>query len=295
MISKVDRSNLEEAISLVTRINQDLAHKISYFGETRAEITADFCAVQPPEGYGVIATKDNGEIVGFFGIEMDLGLGRSWLFGPLVEEGDWDVLADRLYQAISADLPPEIADQELYFPSQNLRLQGFALRHGFEFHAEGTVLVLDVKQRRLRDAAGVIEFDEKYSAQLDALHDQLFPKTYYSAEQLIQLARDEDKYLLIKLEDENLAGYIFIQLRPASQDVYIDFLGVDELHRRQGIAQDLVSTAVDWAVQNPCVESITLTVNGDNEAAVSLYHSLGFTTQSVSRGYRKSLSGVNSG
>jgi ribosomal protein S18 acetylase RimI-like enzyme len=286
-IRKIDQSNLADAISLVARINQDITHKISYFGDTEDEITADFSAVQPPEGYGFLATREDEKITGYFGIELDLKLGRSWLFGPLVDDLEWNTIADQLYQAILADLPPEIKDQELYFQSQNLRLQEFAQRQGFTYHTEAAVLVLDVNLRQIRDDSGVVEFDEKYTSQLDALHNALFPNTYYSAGQLIELAEADDKHLLIHLNNGSLVGYIFVQLRPASRGVYIDFLGVDPQYRRQGIAQDLVAQAVDWAVQKPYVESITLTVNGDNDAAIKLYHSLGFITQSVSRGYRK--------
>jgi ribosomal protein S18 acetylase RimI-like enzyme len=287
MIKKIDLANLEDAISLAARLNQDPAQKISYFGETREEIAADFSAVLPPEGYGFIAVNDGGKIAGFFGIEMDLELERSWLYGPLVDAQAWDSIADQLYQSILAALPAEILDQELHFHSQNQRLKEFAQRHSFTFHAEAAVLALDVHQRQGRDAPGVDEFDGVFTSQLNALHDDLFPNTYYSAEQVIKLDQDEDKHLLIRHKNDRLVGYIFIQLRPASQDVYIDFLGVDEEYRRQGIAQDLVAKAVDWAVQKPYVESVSLTVNGDNEAAIKLYHSLGFSTQTVSQAYRK--------
>jgi hypothetical protein len=33
-IRKIDQSNLADAISLVARLNQDITHKISYFGDT---------------------------------------------------------------------------------------------------------------------------------------------------------------------------------------------------------------------------------------------------------------------
>ena len=286
-IKKIEASNIEEAIRLVFLLNQDPANKISYFGETRDEIEADFATVQPPEGYCFIAASDQGRVVGFCGIEIDLELGRSWLLGPLVDDTDWDATADLLYQAILANLPAEITNQELYFPVQNEWLEQFAARHGFAYHTAGAVLLLDVRQRQTRDAPGVIEFDADYADQLGSLHAELFPKTYYSAGQLIELARQEDKKMLIQTNQEQLAGYIFVQLRPASRDMYIDFLGVDRHYRRQGIARDLVAKAVEWAVEKPYVESVTLTVGGDNEAAISLYHSLGFNTQSVARAYRK--------
>jgi hypothetical protein len=88
MIRKIEDANLDEVISFVVHQNQDLTHNISYFGDTEEEIRADFSIIQPPAGYGFIATGDDGYVSGFLGVEMDLELGRSWLFGPLVDQPD---------------------------------------------------------------------------------------------------------------------------------------------------------------------------------------------------------------
>ena len=175
----------------------------------------------------------------------------------------------------------------MFFHGQNVNIQKFALRHGFTYHTDGVVLILDVNERQIRDVQGMSEFSEEYGPQLEALHAELFPGTYFSAKQLIELARQEDKLMLIHQKQGNLDGYIFVQIRPASQDVYIDFLGVDQQHRRQGIAQGLVAQAVDWAVRKSDIRSITLTVNSDNLAAIKLYQSLGFITQTISQAYKK--------
>lgn len=286
-IRQIDESILDQAISFVARLNQDLAHKISYFGDSRAEIEADFSALVPPEGCAFVGTSADGGVIGFFGIEMDRKLRRSWLFGPLVDHPDWERIADLLYASATAALPAEITDQEIFCHTLNSRVQDFAQRQGFVFHTEGTVQTLDVADRdRVKSFAG-LEFTEEYLPQFSSLHAELFPKTYYSAEQLVELSREEDKCLLVHTEDGDLAGYVFVQARPASRDGYIDFIGVAQDHRRQGIGRRLVAQAVDWAVQKPFVERITLTVNSDNEAALNLYHSAGFITESVSRAYRK--------
>ena len=286
-IEKIDETKVLVAVDFINRLNQNLVHKISYFGDSREELEADFSALQPPEGYGYVAIGANDEIKGFFGIEIDRGLGRSWLFGPLVEHQDWDVIADQLYQSVLSDLPEEISNQELYFHGQNVRLEAFALQHGFDFNSEGASLELDVTLQRTGEVPGVFEFSQEYRSQFINLHAALFPNTYYSAEQLIALARDENKHLLVTVINGKLVGYCFFQARPASRDVYIDFLGIEPSFRRQGIARSLVAGVVDWAVRKSYVERITLTVSMDNEAAISLYHSLGFITQTVSRAYRK--------
>jgi ribosomal protein S18 acetylase RimI-like enzyme len=287
MIREIESANLDEVISFVVRLNQDLTHTISYFGDTEEEIGADFAILQPPAGYGFVATSDEGHVSGFLGVEMDLELGRSWLFGPLVDHQDWDAIADQLYGASLSARPSEVTDQELFCHTQNTRVQEFAARHGFTFHAEGAVLTLDLSKYESQELFDIVEFDETYSLQLATLHAELFPNTYYSAEQLINLSKEDDKTLLIHLNNGNLAGYVFIQARPASRDSYLDFVGVSQGYRRQGIGRALVLQAVEWAVVRPYVDKITLTVNNENEGAINLYHSLGFVTETVSRAYRK--------
>jgi len=289
MIRRIEDANLDEVISFVVRQNKDLAHNISYFGDTEEEIRADFAVLLPPPGYGFVATGDEGYVSGFLGVEMDLELGRSWLYGPLVDHPDWNTIADQLYAASLDARPTQITDQELFCHTQNTRVQAFAVRHGFTFHAEGAVLTLDVSKHDRHELFDIVEFDEKYILQFASLHAELFPNTYYSAEQLINLSTEDDKTLLIHLDSGNLAGYVFVQARPASRDGYIDFVGVEQGYRRQGIGRGLVRQAVEWAVERPFVDKITLTVNNENEGAISLYHSLGFVTEMLSRSYRKQV------
>lgn len=286
-IVPLEETNLEQGIHFITRLNTNLEHRISYFGETREEIAADLKASQPPEGYGFIAVDKGGKLCGLFGVELDKELGRCWLLGPFVDHGDWDVIADQLYDAILTALPGEITNQELYFPQQNKGLYEFALRHGFEFYSAGAVLTLYPGQELNIPKSRNQDLDEEHTEQFLSLHDALFPNTYYSGEQLLKLAEEDDKHLLVHQVDDKIAGYIFIQVREAAQDGYIDFIGVDENHRRQGIGRLLAASGIKWAFQFPFVQKITLTVKPDNAPAVRMYHSLGFETESVANGYRK--------
>ena len=286
-IIPLEGSNLDDAIDFAARLNHKAAHNISYFGKTETEIKTDFTAIQPPEGYGFIALSDNGQTIGLFGVEIDTELGRCWLFGPLVDHENWDSIAGLLFDEVLADLPAEINDQELYCGNQNNRVQEFAIRQGFTLNAEGAVLTLDVSQYDQISATNVQDFDEKRTAEFNALHSSLFPNTYYSAEQLINLAEDPDKRIFIHIQNGKLAGYVFIQVRESSKDGYIDFIGVDETVRRQGIGQHLVTGTLNWVQTFPFVDKVTLTVKTDNVPAMRMYAALGFLTESVSQSYRK--------
>lgn len=280
-------SNLEQGIDLITRLNKMPEHRISYFGESREVIAEDLKVSQPPDGYGFIAVLSNNEFCGLFGVELDKELGRSWLLGPFVDHEEWDVIADQLYDAIRESLPGEVASQELFFPEENIRVYEFALQQGFEFYSAVAVLTLDAgKKVDLPGDAGQ-DLDAKYSGQFIDLHEDVFPNTYYSGRQLLKLAEEDDKRLLIYQVDDRIAGYIFIQVKETAQEGYIDFIGVGENFRRQGIGRQLAASGIKWALQFPFVERINLTVKPDNIPAVRMYHNLGFKTDSVSQAYRK--------
>jgi ribosomal protein S18 acetylase RimI-like enzyme len=286
-LAPLDSSNLEEALAFLVRLNKIKEHNIAYLSETAPEIAADVKAIQPPDGFGRLVISDHAQLVGLLGAEYDTELGRCWLYGPLVEHDDWDTIADLLYESVLSSLPPEISDQEIYFHKQNVRLQSFALKHGFTFHSEGAVLTFSADQQGFPPISYSQKFVEEYAEEFIVLHGDLFPNTYYSGEQLMKLAEDDDKHLLIYLVNDDLVGYVFIQVREAYKDGYIDFIGVDERYRRKGIGKSLLAGALNWIYQFPYVEKVTLTVNTDNTPAMRMYQELGFKVDNVSPAYRK--------
>lgn len=286
-IIPLNDSLLEAAIAFVARLNRHSAHNISYFSETAAEIKADFATIHPPQGYTYLAVSDDGQLHGLFGVEIDRELGRCWLLGPLVDHENWETIAESLYQTILADLPREITDQEMFFGKENTKVRAFAVNQGFTYETEGAVLSLDISQCDLKPEHEISEFETAFTADLGALHDNLFPNTYYSPDQLIKMAEDPDKQLFVHLHNGKLVGYLFIQAREAFQDGYLDFLGVEQGFRRQGIGRSLVAGALNWLQAFPYVSKLTLTIRMDDFAARQLYASLGFQTESVSQSFRK--------
>jgi GNAT superfamily N-acetyltransferase len=286
-IIPLDDSNMEQGTKFVTRLNEIPAHKISYLGESKDEIAEDLKAIRPPDGYGFVVISDHQEIIGLCGVEVDVELGRCWLFGPFVEHNDWESIADLLYDALLDALPDEITNQELFFPDENTSLGKFALRHGFDYYSAGAVLTLDAGQvGKLPESGGQI-LDDGDGGQFIALHEDVFPNTYYSGKQLLKLAEDDDKCLYVHQVDGRIVGYIFLQVREAARDGYIDYIGVDQEFRQQGIGKHLAVSGIQWAFQFPFVEKVSLTVKPDNTPAVRLYESLNFKTESISQAFRK--------
>lgn len=286
-IIPLSESLLGEVIAFVVRLNQDSAHHVSDFGVTIDEVRDDLAAIMPPQGEGYLAVNDLSEIVGLLGVEIDLELGRCWLLGPLVDHPGWDSVAEALYDQILAIIPPEVNDQQLSFDSANNNLEGFALRHDFNFYTEAVVLALDKSRQGMLPPADGLEFDDKYAEEFIALHAELFPNTYYSGSQLLEKSREPQNHLFMYIQDGLFAGYIFLQARTSSQDAYIDFLGVDESLRRQGIGKNLLASGLNWAFSRPGINKVTLSVRSSDIPTVRLYDSLGFTSERKIRAYRK--------
>jgi len=304
--------NLPDIARFLARLNSLPEHNICYIGLTEFEIAAELSVVLPPEGYGLLALDEGGQVTGFLGVEMDPSLGRAWLFGPYVvlpsgqalSEGqalpngpgsDWQDLADQLYQAALQSLPGEINDLELCARPENTRLEEFAARHGFTRGAEAALLSLPRQEQMAvfspaRSNATTLDSPARiapYLPALSTLHDALFPNTYYTAAQLLAMSAEAHKHLQIELVDGELAGYIFLQARPANQDANIDFLGVAEPYRRGGIARRLLGDSLAWAFSHPFVDQAILTVHTSNTAAIRLYEEAGFNADYILQGYRK--------
>jgi ribosomal protein S18 acetylase RimI-like enzyme len=92
---------------------------------------------------------------------------------------------------------------------------------------------------------------------------------------MIDLQSDHAR-LFIDTVGDDLRGYIFVQVDPDAGEGYIDFIGVDERYRRQGIGKLLLAAALHWMFSFSTIEKVELTVNATNTAAVRLYDGFGF-------------------
>ena len=228
------------------------------------------------------------QLVGVFGVDADSEINRAWLFGPLVNHDDWHDVADQLYAKVVPRIPVDIRDYDLFCDVRNVRMEAFAVRHGFPLHSENAVLTLT--RENYRPLAGrttqVIPYQEQFFEPFEELHKTLFPNAYFTARQIAEKI-DEDHQLFLAVEEEQLLGYHFGKIEPESGSGYVDFIGTDSSKRGRGIGADLLAYGVDWMLSAPTTRRINLTVNADNAPARHLYEKFGFVTDRVMRGYRK--------
>lgn len=106
---------------------------------------------------------------------------------------------------------------------------------------------------------------------------------------------DSVRHVMEGGDGEFLLGYVgdepagFAQLRwrwavwTRALDGWLEDLFVQEAHRRSGLGRDLVEAVKDRARERGCVR-LELDVDTDNDAALALYRSTGFSDESKGRG-----------
>ena len=123
--------------------------------------------------------------------------------------------------------------------------------------------------------------------QVHALDQRSFPTPWPAKSFRHELKKNQAAYLWVaeKTTDDThkeIVGTIVVWL--LVDEAHIATLAVDEIHRRQGIASQLIFTALSHLVDKGAVEA-TLEVRESNLAAQALYQGFGFQAVGRRRAY----------
>lgn len=258
---------------LMARYNENPATQCIHSGEGAESIRKQMEIWDDGAEFRLVGAWQQAELVGAFGAEFDETLGRAWLWGPFAED---EATADALFAHLLASLPPTI-NQILhsYLHIENKAGNAFYRRHGFGEPKIALVYIAPRPEVVVRPPELLPECSPAQAAALAQLHDTIFPHTFYSGQD-IWAKVDETNKVFVWANGEEVMGYLYAKVDESSGEGYVEFLGVSEGARRQGVGKRLLTTAVFWLFHKQQVPQISLNVHGDNANARSLYESAGF-------------------
>lgn len=286
---------MQEIAAFIAALQVDPRHHIGYLDD-RAESIAAGILEHVGEGWpnATFLAYEDGELVGCIFYDAPANHHRVWINGPFSTKTDpvaWQAIADALYAYAPQPVPEKLMEHELFSDTANENIDQFATRHMFLKLIPAAALIMprDVWMRGKAYAPvtnSIQLLEPAYHDQLRQLHPQTFPNTYATADELIAHHNNGENMVFIQAEGKQLCGYIAVQIDESSE-CYIDYLGVAPEFRRTGIGRKLITKGLQWGFSHPAVPLAHLTVNRENDAAIGLYVSLGFTHERTLVGYRK--------
>ncbi|MFE7061682.1 GNAT family N-acetyltransferase [Sutcliffiella sp. NPDC057660] len=278
-IIKAPLSKREAAAAFIAKMNAKEEQHIGYCGTDRKEILhtlkENLSDIPFTESF-IIATHKE-EIRGLIGFDADSGNHSAEIWGPFIQDPYTHQLP-KLWEHLLALLPSLSYSLSLFSNKKNTLVNRFAEQQGFVLQSEQTILKMDCRTPLNVMNLSDYEITPEFFMDMEKLHDEIFPSTYYSGSQIIERVNAHRK-VFIHTEDNKLAGYIFVEVEPEFGEASIEFFAVKDSERRKGIGAMLLQKGVSWIFTFQGIEAINLCVDSANRKAISLYQKVGFYIQ----------------
>lgn len=276
----------QAVLAFIVEQQQSPSTACAYLGKDAEDILGDLEALdQPWTETLLVSTDDDGRFTGAAAIEWDEELGRSWVYGPWMEQDVWETDGPALLAAVTSQAP--VDDHEIYADTAHWQMAELATRSGWRRgesnyeYARTTTVPAGAPDPQLRPATA------EDMPGIRALHEEHFPGTYASAAELVEA---DSSYSTLVHIDQGMNGdvegtavraYAAYQLQ-GEDTVYLDFIAVDPSARRKGIGARLISAVQQQAER----EKVALTVDEHRPEAQAFYRALGFDQVASTRPYR---------
>jgi ribosomal protein S18 acetylase RimI-like enzyme len=276
------------AAALIARLNRQKEHNITDLGTDPAEIEnfirTDLLDLDAEQGFWL--AFDNRELIGVWGLDYDADKGYLYSLGPYIDHSEWRAVASALWRMIERTIPDGTKEILYSVNDCNKNVIDFATGLGFTLRVTGLLLKLTPADFTPAEHSHIIELPDHARDAFAALHDQLFPGTYYSGDDILDRCDGVRKVFV----NDPLTGYIYVEPRPDFGEAHLEFIGVHPDAQGQGLGKALLSKAIEYAFSFATIKELTLTVR-ENNPARRLYERVGFKVDDIIQGYEKHLTG----
>jgi len=217
------------------------------------------------------------QLLGTLGCELDEELGRGWLRGPFItgNTNDWSKTASVLLHALLKTLPTSIRWLDSFLNIANEQGNHFYLDNGFRQLRLVHVYVASHVGNPFRPSDTCEVLKSHQTQDFFHLHEAIFPQTYATGQRILDKIGDRNQVFVYNQGSEML-GYVYAAIEEDSGDGSVEFIGVREDARGNGIGRQLLQSALHWFFEEKKVPQVTLVVNDNLTNARRLYESVGF-------------------
>jgi ribosomal protein S18 acetylase RimI-like enzyme len=247
--------------------------------EQHAKELAELAALPDDEAAFWAVRDAAGGLVAMIGCEIDPALRRAWLRGPLLADRHDEALARRLVEQLQHALAPAIHCFDAFPAEADEPLNRVYREAGYRpmgvYRVMQAALADLPPPRRPAGAPLARPATMADLASLLALHHALFRSSYLKDSDFEAALSADDRCVRVIEADARLAAYLYAKDDAAEDEVYVDYLGVDDASRGRGLGGTLLRAALAWG-RTRGRRKASLTVRQDRPAALRLYEAAGF-------------------
>lgn len=282
-------TDFEKLAKFLSEQNSKKSSHIGYCGEKVEEIyqtlKEDFIDENGEHNF-LIALDDSGKIVAAIGIDVDGTFGEVW--GPFNQTSSIE-LQHELFEKLLTSHPHVQTYQFLINKENTLQCSYMDKIHATK---TGEHLILIVKSENFE---GVHKFKSTPFQQSEfqafqQLHDELFPKTYYNAETIVERLSDHRVLKILKNELNEVQGYAYYEVDPEMGEASLEYIGISPKAQSKGFGTLLLREVLTEMFSYPQISEIQLSVDNTNAQANHVYFKVGFKPKYILFSYEKSSS-----
>ncbi|GGJ28765.1 GNAT family N-acetyltransferase [Paenibacillus hunanensis] len=284
--------SLEELCEFICNLNTIESHSIGYCGDNLIDIKNSLMnEFEAPYTWdkSFFLKKDESGIKTVIGLNIDEKEKVAEVWGPYSKDinEDWEKQYKELWKLIVIKYKNMIEQYCFFCNVKNIRAQAFIKSIGAQ--ETGKHVVLELKKVNLSSITrqtdpniSPIKFED-YS-EFKELHDELFANSYYTGEEIIRLINSDDQYKLFTYTDNDVfSGYLLC--RVDEFELYIEYIGVKDAFRRQGIGSKLVEYIQFKLFEYTYINSILVCINSNNYNSKRIFERSGFCLKEYNISY----------
>ncbi|MFB1082519.1 GNAT family N-acetyltransferase [Jeotgalibacillus sp. JSM ZJ347] len=286
----ISPNDAKELSVYLEKMNTQSRSHVGFCGEQHEEIydtlMNDFSDLALQVSFAV--AYDQSDIVGAIGLDVDLDGGYADIWGPFVTDENPDV-AQALWNKLMLNIPEKVKSCSFFINQNNTFAKEFALQNNAQYSGADQVLNITRMTFANESITTSASIDKVFYDSFAGLHNEVFPKTYYNADSILNRLNHNHHLLVISENESKIKGYVYIEANPEHGEGNIEYVAVSPEFRGQGIGKELIIAALEKLFSYPGIDEITICVSAENTAAINLYKSVGFTVKYVLDSYDLSV------
>lgn len=272
--------NLAEAAAFIAMMNSQPCNHVGYIGtdvhEIKDTLLNDFSDF--PLEDSAVCGYDEGELVGFLGLDYDQESKSAELWGPFTSGVDGLSLSLAMFKHLLTKLPGPIEKIYGFFNIQNEN--GISFMNSLQAARKADQAILSIGKNQYLPVKNaditISELKDEDQAHFISLHDMTFRNSYLNAATILDKQCDKNKVFVAK-NTGKLLGYVYCEAVPEFGEGEIHYLAVSQEARNRGVGTSLIQSTLDFLFSFNEINEITLCVEGKSYPAIHAYRRAGFT------------------